>query len=129
MTTLCTASYRAYRPDMGLPVVCSLGLPKWRQEAAEWPRCHLLTPTWPMFNAVRETGDSAAFAAAYAERLEHFGPPRIASTLERLARDHQAESLVLLCHEADPERCHRSQFGNWWIIQTGEEVCELITRQ
>jgi len=126
MTRLFTCSYRAFRPDMGQPVVCSLGLPKWRPEAAEWPRCHLLTPTWPMFNAVRETGDSEAFAAAYAARLERFSVQRIARTLEGIARAHQADNLVLLCHEADPERCHRTQFADWWIQASGEEVAELI---
>jgi len=43
LTRIHTSSYRAFRPDMGTPVVTSLGLPRWRPEAQDWPRCWLIT--------------------------------------------------------------------------------------
>ena len=121
MTQLFTCSYRAYTADMGLAVVTSLGLPKWRcDEARTWPRCWLLTPTPALFDAPDEV-----FDVEYPARLERFGVRRIARTLERIAREHEADSLVLLCHEGDWERCHRSMFAAWWLTRTGELVCEI----
>jgi hypothetical protein len=121
MTTLHTSSYRAFRPEMGQPLVTSLGLPRWRPESQEWPRCWLLTPSPDLF---RED-DPEAFTAAYLARLDRFGVRRISGLLERIAREHGADRLVLLCHEADPMVCHRSLFAAW-IESTGEQVTELM---
>lgn len=120
MTTLLTCSYRAYRPDMGQAVVTSLGLPRWHPEARTWPRCWLLTPTPELF---REPDDEV-FAAGYAARLERFGAQKIARTLEKIAREHEADRLVLLCHEADPAACHRQQFADFMLAATGELIEE-----
>jgi hypothetical protein len=120
VTLIHTSSFRAFRPEFGLPVVTSLGLPKWLPEAQDWPRCWLITPTAQLF---REP-DPDAFAAGYRARLERFGVPRIARTLERIAADHDAGTLVLLCHEADWEQCHRLSFATWWM-STGELVTEI----
>ena len=54
MTQFHTCSYRAFRLDMGQPVVISFGLPKWRPEAEDWPRCWLLTPCWSYFRSGEE---------------------------------------------------------------------------
>ena len=121
MTILFSASYRAYQPDMGTPVVISLGLPRWRPEAEQWDRCWLLAPTSAMFHEA----DDAEFTRLYVERLARFGPAKIARTLERIAQEHDAERLVLLCHEADWSRCHRQQFAAWWLETTGELVREM----
>lgn len=120
MTQLLTASYRAYRPEMGQAVVTSLGLPRWRPEAASWPRCWVLTPTPQLFHAATDE----EFERGYAERLERSGPQKIARTLERIARGHDAERLVLLCHEADASRCHRSQIADFMLATTGELIEE-----
>jgi Protein of unknown function, DUF488 len=123
MTELYTSSYRAFRPEMGQPVVTSLGLPRWRPEAEQWPRCWLLTPTSALF----AEPDEQVFAAGYVARLERFGVAKIAAALHKIARERQASALVLLCHEGDPARCHRGQFADWWIRTTGEAVDELAT--
>jgi Protein of unknown function, DUF488 len=120
MTQLYTCSYRRFRADMGVPVITSLGLPSWRPEAREWPRCWLLTPTPALF---REPDDDV-FAAGYAARLERFGAAKIARTLEKIAREHQAARLILLCHEADPAACHRRQFADFMLATTGELIEE-----
>ena len=71
---LATSPYRAFRPAMGVPVVTSIGLPKWRPESASWPRCWLLTPPRLAFH----TDDPAEFAAGYLARLNQAGPQKIA---------------------------------------------------
>ena len=121
MTVLFTCSYRAYRQDMGQAVACSLGLPRWHPEAEQWPRCWLIAPSAALFH-----GPAEGFADGYEERLERFGARKIARVLEQIARTHQAERLVLLCHEADWDRCHRQQFAAWWTTTTGELVTELL---
>lgn len=121
MTELYTSSYRAFRPDMGQAVVTSLGLPRWRPEAGQWPRCWLLTPTSALFHASAED-----FDVGYIERLDRFGPAKIAQTLQRIGVEHQADKLVLLCHELDPAGCHRSLAADWIIRTLGEVVDELL---
>lgn len=120
MTQIFTCSYRAYRSDMGQAVVTSLGLPRWRPEARQWPRCWLLTPTAELL-----AEDNEAFTAGYLARLERFGAQKISRTLERIAQENQAEALVLLCHESDAARCHRSIAAEWIIRTTGEAIDEL----
>jgi hypothetical protein len=121
MTALFTCSYKAFRHEMGQPVVTSLGLPKWRPEAETWPRCWLIAPTPALFH-----GDGADFAAGYEARLDRFGPARIARTLEKIARQYQADSPVLLCFETLAADCHRGQFASWLLDRTGELALEVI---
>jgi uncharacterized protein YeaO (DUF488 family) len=121
MTDLFTCSYRAFTSAMGQPVVTSCGLPRWRPEAAQWPRCWLLTPTPALFH----TEDWAEFEKGYLARLDSIGPAKIARVLERIAREHQAERLILLCHEWEASRCHRGALAGWLLATTGELACEL----
>jgi Protein of unknown function, DUF488 len=121
LTQLFSASYRAYRPEMGQAVITSLGLPRWRPEAESWPRAWVLTPTSQLFHLA----DDDEFTAGYLARLERFGPQKIGRTLEAIARQHEADRLCLLCHEGDWTRCHRSQFAAWWLTTTGELVTEV----
>lgn len=106
---------------MGQAVVTSLGLPRWREEAANWPRCWLITPTWALF---RET-DEQAFVRGYVGRLERFGSAKISRALHQIARERQADRLVLLCHETDWEKCHRQLFARWLTETAGDVVEEL----
>jgi hypothetical protein len=121
MTRLFTCSYRSYRPWYGQAVAISLGLPRWLEDAQQWPRCWLLTPTPALF---REPDDEK-FAAGYTARLERFGAAKIARTLERIAAEHQAEALVLLCHEPDWSNCHRLTFAQWLLERAGE-LCQEV---
>ena len=120
MTTLYTCSYRAYRSDMGQAVVTSLGLPKWRPEASEWPVCHLLTPRWGYLKA-----EPAEFERAYIAQLGRLGVYKIGRTLERIARENEAQALILLCHESRWEDCHRLTFAEFWLTTTGELIQEI----
>jgi hypothetical protein len=120
MTELFCASFRAWRPDMGQPVVISLGLPRWCADAKGWPVAHVLTPRWSYLKA-----EPAEFQRCYSEQLERFGVCKIARTLERIAVEHEAEALVLLCHERSWADCHRYQFAQFWMNRTGELVQEI----
>jgi Protein of unknown function, DUF488 len=121
LTALFTASYRAYRPELGQAVVTSQGFPRWLPEAQEWPRAWVLTPSWDLFHAK----DPAAFRTGYLERLDRFGACKIARVLERIARQYQASALVLVCHEQNWEQCHRGLIAEWLLTRTGELVEEL----
>lgn len=120
MTALFCCSYRAYSPDMGQAVVTSLGLPKYRPESAGWPRNFLIAPSSALFKL-----HGPEFRGPYIERLERFGVQRIAKTLEAIAQQHEAESLVLLCHEVNWDNCHRKVFAEWLMTRTGELIQEV----
>jgi hypothetical protein len=121
LTAIYTSSYRAYQNAMGQAVVTSLGLPKWRiAEAREWPICDLLRPHWSYLRAGPEQ-----FGHAYIAQLEHFGVCKIARSLERIAREREAQATVLLCHESRWEDCHRLTFAEFWLTTTGELVQEI----
>ena len=91
---LYTGSYGAYSLSMGQAVVTSLLLPRWLPEAASWPRCWVLTPTWQMFHA-----EPDVFEREYLARLDRFGAPKIGRALHAIARETGAGRLVLLCYE------------------------------
>lgn len=124
MTDLHTASYRAWTPGLGQPVVTSLTRPKWLPEAQGWPVCWLIAPTWKQFHM-----DPAEFERSYLERLERKGAAKIARVLHAIARETGADRLVLLCWEADWSRCHRRLWASWWLSTTGELVEELAAVQ
>jgi Protein of unknown function, DUF488 len=116
-----TSSYRTWRPGMGFPVVASLLVPKWLPEAAEWPRCWVVTPQWSYWRAEWPE----PFREHYVAQLDRHGPRKIARVLERIAREHQAPRLTLLCHEIRWEECHRHLFACWLLERTGELVTEI----
>ncbi len=119
---LYTASFRAYRPWMGQPVVTARGLPAWLPEAEQWPRCWMLTPGSAYFDA-----EPDEFERQYLAQLDRHGPAKIARWMARTAREHNTDRLVLLCHEADWTRCHRMIAARWFLERAGELVGELIT--
>lgn len=69
--------------------------------------------------------DDAKFNEAYRKKLERLGVDRIAEGLGKISDEEGGADLVLLCFEADPGQCHRSQFARWWEARTGQEVAEL----
>lgn len=122
MTTILTSSFGAWRPSMGAPVVTSLTVPRWRPEAASWPRCELLTPKWSYFKAEPEE-----FERRYLEQLTRHGPRAIAARLAQIAAYSFAErqdTVVLLCWEALASKCHRQLAADWLLATTGEIVRE-----
>jgi hypothetical protein len=127
MTTLCTASYRAWRPWPGsTPVVTSLTRPNWIPEAAGWPALWPVTPRWSYFRAGPEE-----FERRYVSQLERYGAKRIVCELALITRQTGASTLVLLCWEwggpdGGRDRCHRGIWARWWLESTGEIVEEIL---
>jgi hypothetical protein len=64
------------------------------------------------------------FAAGYRQRLDGYGIPRIRSVIERVAREHPGQVLLLRCYERDPADCHRGLLAEWWREQTGQVIRE-----
>lgn len=119
MPELFTTCYGRFNPKMGQPVVTSLGTPK-SDVVKAWPVAHLLTPRWSYWKA-----DPENFRRQYLEQLDRFGPEKIARMLQRIAEETGESRLVLLCWEADWEKCHRSMLADWLLERTGELVCEI----
>lgn len=107
---------------MGSPVTISLLTPRWRPEAATWPRCWPVTPRWSYFHASDDE-----FDRQYVAQLDRHGPQEITRRLAQIAKTaymEPSDRLVLLCWEADPDRCHRGTFARWLLQRTGELVTE-----
>jgi hypothetical protein len=120
---LFTTNYRAWRPGMGSPVVISLSTPRWRPEAATWPRLWEATPRRRYFHA-----DPSEFDRRYLDQLEAIGAQQIARRLVQIARDaylEPSDRLALCCWETDSSRCHRATFAQWLLVTTGEKVTEV----
>jgi Active DUF488-N3 subclade len=117
---LATASFRSFHAGMGQPVSIALVPPKWRDDCKDWPVCFLLCPRWSYFNA-----DEAEFDRQYLAQLDRFGVAKIRAMLQQIAADHHAETLVLICHEADRENCHRKLAAQRLEQHCGIEVPEV----
>jgi len=124
---LFTASYGAWRPEHGAPVVTSLTVPKWLPEAKSWPRLWPATSRWSYFRA-----SDHDFNRQYLAQLERYGAEQIARRLAEIARSgfaEPAEALVFLCWETDPGRCHRSLWALWWHAATGQLITEITKEE
>lgn len=122
-----TSSYPAYAPDMGLPVVCSLTRPKWLMpDGQPWTAaasCPLLTPAWRYFKKP-DAGEQ------FEAQLVRHGAKAISAALERIAEEHQAANLALLCWErdwgtAEAPVCHRLRIARFMLEETGWLIREL----
>lgn len=95
-----------------------------------WPRwplpydavpLRLPAPTGPLFR-VR---DPTEFQRLYFAKLDAIGLDVIRTTLEGLSKQRHGRDIVLLCFERDVHECHRGDFADWWLEQTGERILEL----
>lgn len=62
------------------------------------------------------------FEKKYIERLEKYGVESIRKELQSVCEGHK--NVILMCHEKNPEECHRRMFAKWWKEKTGEEIEE-----
>ena len=99
---------------------CVLTLPKFRPEAQDWPRLWEVTPRWWYWRYERAEWDRA-----YLAQLNRYGPRRVARRLAEIAREQQADRLVVMCYEPLPADCHRGLFAAWWLTTTGERINEI----
>lgn len=118
MTELFTASYSRWRPELGQPVRASLGVPRWIPDAKTWPRCWAITPRYSYWR-------SPDWEDQYVAQLRRYGAAHIARELETIAREHQAERILIMCFEVSPADCHRGAFAAFWLAETGELITEI----
>ena len=120
LSAVATCSWRAYTPDMGVPVRVTLGRPPgWFRYEHEEVR--LLAPPGYAFRL----GDWDEFRRKYRHHLYRTTVPRMRHAFAEIAERHPGKTLVLCCFEARIEDCHRGLWAEWWHEQTGEHVPEV----
>lgn len=127
-TQLAVCSYGEYRPEMGMAVRTSRGIPRFFRYG-ELPAMEAVTPDGYMLRLPYEV-----FRKKYRAKLDDAGVDTIQASFDALARMRSEmtgappQQLVLLCYEKlnVPDKwCHRSVFAEWWEERTGQEVVEL----
>lgn len=68
------------------------------------------------------TYEGEEYKAKYYERLDWYGVDYIYNEILRAARGKN--TILLMCHEKDPNECHRKLFAEWWFMRTGEIIEE-----
>lgn len=117
-----TASYKAFKPSMGIPVRTSNGRPKYSLPyLLEW-KAPVVFPAWAL---VRSTLSMAEFGIQYRKNLDKLGVEKVREQLEEIAFHAGDNRLVLLCFEKGVSDCHRGAFATWWEEKTGEQVKEI----
>lgn len=126
MVNVATCSYSEYKPEMGAAVRISLGSPRWWKTpppASIWS----LTPRREYLHSGRDV-----YLPRYFAQLDYYGVDMIRQEFERVAKETGQDTIVLLCFEkldkkgAGPDHwCHRREFAQWWMEQTGEILPEL----
>jgi hypothetical protein len=92
-----------------------------REEPFAPSRCLLI---WWRRPGVRSPQDEEVYEREYLLQLEDAGVEKISAQLERKVAGAN-DAVILLCHEAPGEFCHRHLFARWWREQTGQEIPEL----
>jgi Protein of unknown function, DUF488 len=110
-----TASYRAWTPNLGVPVRTSLGVPRWFQAPL------LELPSTFPFGLFGKDLDEATFTRKYRARLWR-QRPRVLRELAELREGYG--DVCLLCFEPAGTFCHRVVLAGWLAEQLGEEVVE-----
>lgn len=144
MSDLATCSYGEFKPEMGIPVRASLGLPRYVLPYTLDPRAKVweITPR----NTYLKASDEV-YERSYLEQLEGYGVETIDRRFVQIASVMGGERLVVMCFErlgakthsgiraglSDPAAgealiCHRRLFASWWEQQTGRVVPELGSR-
>lgn len=114
---LFTSSYRAWRPELGVPVRTSLGAPRWMQAPlVEW------RSVYPWGLLTRPRLEPEEFTRRYRHRL-HQRTPRILAELQELREGYG--DVVLCCHEPAGAFCHRRVLAAWLEEKLGEPVEEV----
>jgi len=113
---LFTSSFSRFRPEWGVPVAVTVGLPGWFE------------PVYEVWRTVAPFGlldleSEAEFRRAYRARL-HRLTPKVLAELADLQAAYEPAALVLLCFEAPGKFCHRRLLAEWVEQRTGLLVPE-----
>lgn len=120
---LSTASYRRFKPEMGLPVQASNGAPKY---PLSYEIGFNAKPIYPRWQLVKADLTEIGFRDAYWRDLDRIGVVKLSTMFANIAAVSDSTDLVLLCFEelTSGQFCHRRHFAQWWLENTGEEVPE-----
>jgi uncharacterized protein (DUF488 family) len=114
---LFTSSYRAWCPELGVPVRTSLGVPRWMTAPlVDWPAVY-------PYGLFGKDLDEATFTTKYRARLHRQGR-HILAELQDLREAYG--DLVLLCFEPADRFCHRRVLSTWLEEKLGEPVEEVM---
>src|SRR5262249_45679746 len=71
--------------------------------------------------------DDAEFRVRYRASLDRIGVQKLSAIFSGIAGKYGGQRLCLLCFETveHGRSCHRRDFAQWWLEQTGVEVPEL----
>lgn len=120
---LATCSYRAFRPEMGVPVRTTVGF------ARGFKYDHEFASGLAPYGLLKVT-DPIEFHRRYLDRLDGQAE-KIDGQLAEIESRHPGETLVLLCFEDvhDPGQfCHRTSAQGWLMNRYGlDNVPELST--
>lgn len=114
---LYTASYATWRPDLGVPVRISRGRPRGWVDGEVLPA---LIPTAAVAFGIEDDAEARRVYRHQLHRHSHV----IDRALFDLGRMYGNHPLVLLCHEADPARCHRRWAAEWLTHRYSIDVPE-----
>jgi hypothetical protein len=137
---LATCSYPEFTADMGIPVRCSLGYPRYRLSYTIEARLPELTPKADYLTASLEVYNRRFFG-----QLNEVGTMGFEKLFDRLRErygtgdpEDPANRLVFLCFEQLGDRkkdgrlnksrgdgCHRRGFASWWERETGQQIPEF----
>lgn len=139
---LYTCSYNEYKPEMGLAVRISAGVPNYNLPGFNPFRAVMkASPDWSYMS-----GDGENYNTHFYAQIKDYGITRFKAEFEKLRKKEGVKKdhpLVFLCFEKlgkrecdEPEHqiqtemntCHRRKFAEWWEEQTGEHMGELGTR-
>lgn len=126
---LATCSYKAFRPEMGLPIRASLGGPRWWKTPIPKEQVMLeIAPHRSYFQAPEEE-----FHRRFLQQLDRHGVEYLVSRFNHIGdlapSFPEGGRLVILCFETlttwDSIECHRGMFRQWWSRRTGQILTEL----
>jgi hypothetical protein len=124
---IATCSWRGFRPEMGIAVGISRGVPTFPLDY-RYVRLPILQPDGWMFSIASDD----EFNHEYRKKLGRIGTRRIAAELGAISSEAGGRTLVLLCFERlegpNDMRCHRRVFARFWEERTGQHVPELGRR-
>ena len=121
---LYTCAYRAFDPEMGLPIQTSNGRPKYPLAYSLTWKIPEIMPNWNLVKQYGRLGPQG-FNDAYMRDLDKVGAESFHQLFGQLAAKTGKSNLVIMCFEKHVADCHRGAFAEWWLRETGEEVPEL----
>jgi hypothetical protein len=119
---LVTSRYQSWKPEDGVPVSITIGLPKfWRGPPLVDAR--LLAP-WGLMDPAMPTDECRQ---RYEQRLDDQAD-RVVALLARIAAEHPDQRLVLCCYEdvETGEPCHRRWLASWLEDRYDLDVPEML---